>query len=258
MTDLSQSRHCRYLKFAVLGVLGCWLAGAFLLGCAGQKLPPPSKPGQPRPYRVNGIWYQPLHNARDYVEYGKASWYGKDFHGKRTSSGEIYNMHDLTAAHKTLPMGTFVRVHNLDNGGSVDVRINDRGPFVKGRIIDLSYSAAKEINIVGPGTAQVKVIALGAPAPGQSTESGPSYLPIDYYSGNFTFQVGAFTQKANAERMLEKLRMQYSNAHITTIIIGGSIFYRVRAGYADNLEEAERFEQRLVREGYPETFIVAE
>ena len=231
----------------------------FLYGCAAVSAPPPpARPGQPRPYRVNGQWYQPLDHARDFVQQGTASWYGLDFHGRRTSSGEAYNMYAMTAAHKTLPLGTYVRVENLRNHRSVDVRINDRGPFVRGRIIDLSYTAAKALDVVGPGTAPVKIVALGAPAQTPTTGQPPHYVPMDYYSGNFTFQVGAFAERANAERLVRKLAQNYKNAHMTTYDDGSRTFYRVRVGRSDNLEEAARYEQILVQNGYPETFIVAE
>jgi rare lipoprotein A len=238
------------------------LTVAILSACAGRK-PPPAQPGQPRPYKVHGTWYQPLAHAREFTQHGKASWYGKKFHGRRTSNGEIYDMYAMTAAHKTLPMGTYVRVFNLDSRKSVDVRVNDRGPFVRGRIIDLSYTAAKAVDMIGPGTASVKIQALGAPAPRptagtQSGYAGSKYVPIDYYSGNFTFQVGAFTEQANAQRLRQKLSLTYANAHITTFYDGSRTFYRVRVGLAASLDEAQRFEQRLLNDGYPETFIVAE
>ncbi len=220
--------------------------------------PPPAAPGKPRPYRVNGTWYQPVPNARGFVQEGLASWYGKKFHGRRTSNGERYDMYARTAAHKTLPLGTFVRVYNLKNGRTMDVRINDRGPFVRGRVIDLSYTAAKELGVVGPGTAPVRIEALGAPAPATPAGGAPTYIPIDYYSGNFTFQVGAFTERANAERLVSKLNRIYPNAHLTTYNDGRRIFYRVRVGRADSLQEAVRFEDTLVQKGFPDTFIVAE
>ena len=138
----------------------------------------------PRPYKIQGKWYHPIPDARGFTQTGIASWYGKDFHGKKTANGEIYNMHAMTAAHKTLPLGTWVRVYNLTNGKSCDVRVNDRGPFVRGRIIDLSYSAAKEIGLVGPGTAKVRIKAMAPPA---GAAQGDRNI---YYKGNFTIQLG--------------------------------------------------------------------
>jgi rare lipoprotein A len=164
----------------------------------------------------------------------------------------------MTAAHKTLPLGTYVRVHNLHTGRTVDVRVNDRGPFVRGRIIDLSFAAAKEIGLVGPGTARVRIVALGAPRQATATGGQSTYVPIDYYSGNFTFQVGAFAERANAERLVAKLRQRYKHAHMTTFFDGRQTFYRVRVGRSNNLEEAVAYEQELVRDGFSETFLVAE
>ena len=234
----------------------CLLAGILIQACASA--PPPTRPGQPRPYKVLGTWYQPMAHARDFKEEGLASWYGKDFHGRKTSSGEAYDMYGMTAAHKTLPLGTYVRVHNLSNSRSVDVRVNDRGPFVRGRVIDLTYTAASRIGMLGPGTAPVRIEALGALDPQRSGAGSPQYIPIDYYSGNFTFQLGAFTEKNNAERLVQRLASQYANAHMVPFYDGGRTFYRVRVGRASTLEQAERFEQNLRAAGFSETFIVAE
>jgi rare lipoprotein A len=255
--DVPKATQCSALQF--WGMVWLLAVLAFLQACTSAYYPPPpQQPGQPRPYRVFGRWYQPLPDARDFVQSGVASWYGRKFHGRKTSSGETYNMYDMTAAHKTLPLGTYVRVYNLENGRRVDVRINDRGPFVHGRIIDLSYSAAKQIALLGPGTAKVRVEALGAPAPDQTTDQSPRYIPIDYYSGNFTFQVGAFTDRSNAQRLVQKLEQLYKNAHTTTYSDGRQTFYRVRVGRAASLEDALRYEQLLVQNGFPDTFIVAE
>ncbi len=167
-------------------------------------------------------------------------------------------MYGISAAHKTLPMGTFVRVHNLTNGKSVDVRINDRGPFARGRIIDLSYGAAKRIGMVGPGTARVKVVALGAPKPAKAATGKQQYVPIDYYSGKFTFQVGAFAERANAERLVARLDRRYQNAHMQAYFDGQQTFYRVRVGKSSNLEDAVAYEARLIEGGFGQAFIVAE
>jgi rare lipoprotein A len=249
----------RLLRF----LAGAGLVLVFVHACARQQPPPPPVAGKPKPYRVNGIWYQPIANARDFTQEGLASWYGEEFHGRKTSNGERYNMYEPSAAHKTLPLGTYVRVHNLKNDRSLDVRINDRGPFVHGRIIDLSYAAAKALDIVGPGTAPVRIHALGAPGPSGSGSAGsdqgePVYVPIDYYSGNFTFQVGAFAERANAVRLVQRLNQVYGNAHMTAYDSGNQIFYRVRVGRTNSLQEAERFEQVLLKNGFPDTFIVAE
>jgi rare lipoprotein A len=245
--------NCFPIVFAALTLL--------LFGCASSTSksypPPPGEPGYPKPYKVLGKWYQPLPHSKGFRQRGLASWYGRDFHGKKTSNGEIYNMYAMTAAHKTLPLGTYVRAHNLENNQKVVVRINDRGPFVRGRIIDLSYAAAKEIGLVGPGTAEVEVVALGRPS-SSGSGSGSSYVSSDYYSGNFTFQVGAFVDRENAERLKRKLDRTYQNAHITVYNNGVDIFYRVRVGKASTLEQAMEYEAYLIRNGFPDAFVVAE
>ena len=164
-------------------------------------------------------------------------------------------MYALTAAHKTLPLGTWVRVHNLENGRQLEVRINDRGPFVHGRIIDLSYTGAKRLGLVGPGTANVEIVALGER---RQTASGQAYVPVDYYSGKFTFQVGAFSNRDNAERLKDKLNQTFTNAHVVPYDRGDAIFYRVRVGSCNDLVTADRYERQLAENGYPDAFIVAE
>jgi rare lipoprotein A len=249
----------RLTEFCLIGICAFLVIWSF--GCARNtptsQPPPPSKPGQPKPYKVLGKWYQPLPHSEGFKQRGLASWYGRDFHGKKTSNGEIYNMYAMTAAHKTLPLGTYVRVQNLENNRSAVVRINDRGPFVRGRIIDLSYTAAKEIGIVGPGTARVEVVALGK----RSTVSGGSsstYTADDYYSGNFTFQVGAFLSRENAEKQRHQLSQRYKNAHITVYDRGDQIFYRVRVGRFTSLEEAVEQEKILIQDGFTDAILVAE
>lgn len=204
-----------------------------------------------------GKWYQPLPDSKGFRQRGIASWYGRDFHGKKTSNGEVYNMYALTAAHKTLPLGTFVEVRNLQNNRRVRVRINDRGPFVRGRIIDLSYAGASELGVVGPGTARVEVIALATPAAAGGAMPD-SYKPVDLYAGNFTFQIGAFVNRENARRLTAKLNEKYQNAHITVYDRGDQIFYRVRVGKFTSLKQAEAQESVLIQDGYPDLFIVAE
>ncbi|HLW78842.1 MAG TPA: septal ring lytic transglycosylase RlpA family protein, partial [Terriglobia bacterium] len=180
-------------------------------------------------------------------EEGLASWYGHPFHGRSTSSGEIYNMYDITAAHKTLPFGTQVRVHDLDNGQSVDVRINDRGPFVEGRIIDLSYAAAQQLHLVGPGTALVWLEILN---PG--LVAGPAAIP-----GVFAVQVGAFRDRNNAERLRLKIESQFGPVIIQSFDRGDGLFHRVRVGRADSEDAARGLATRLQQAGLAtETFVV--
>lgn len=223
-----------------------------LAGCVSA--PPQgyyTKQGTQRAYQIDGKWYQPVDSSNGYEEEGIASWYGKDFHGKKTSNGETYNMYAMTAAHKTLPIGTYVRVILLDNGKETIVRINDRGPFVKGRIIDLSYKAASEIGIADSGTARVKIAALGDAV-------GDKLVARDYQHGNFMVQVGAFTVKSNATRLRDNLLQRYSNVSITTYDRGDTVFYRVRVGGAVSLKEAERLKGRLETEGVESPFVVAD
>jgi rare lipoprotein A len=210
--------------------------------------PPETRPGQPKPYKALGQWYMPLSNAKGFRQKGIASWYGPDFHGKRSSSGEVYNMHDMTAAHKTLPLGTLVRVRSLQNQLTIDVRINDRGPFVGDRIIDLSHEAARRLDVIGPGTAPVEIEAIGV-------LEGSS---IDLYSGNFTFQVGAFGTRENAERLRAELGPRFGNAHIVEFEQTGRIFYRLRVGKCSSLDEAIAYESYLKQNGFMDAFVVAE
>ena len=249
----------RLNTFCLLLICACFIFWA--LGCVSStstsQPPPLSKPGHPKPYKVLGKWYQPLSHSDGFRQRGLASWYGRDFHGKKTSNGEIYNMYAMTAAHKTLPLGTYVQVHNLENNRSTVVRINDRGPFVRGRIIDLSYSAAREIRIVGPGTARVEVVALGK----RTTTTGKtasSYTAGDYYTGNFTFQVGAFLSRENAEKQRRQLAQRYKNAHIAVYDRGDQIFYRVRVGRFSTLKEAVEQEKILIQDGFADPILVAE
>lgn len=227
-------------------------------GCTSAR-PPSTSPPYPKPYIVLGKKYQPLPHARDFIQSGKASWYGREFHGKKTASGEIYNMHAMSAAHKTLPLGTYVRVRNLNNNKEVIVRINDRGPFVRGRIIDLSYAAAKKIGIVGPGTAPVKIVALGRSGQRETKSKGSrSYIPADYYKGNFTIQIGAFKDRNNAERLKQKLDRSYKNVHIIPYSREDEVLYRVRVGRCSTLEEAIKYEEILIQNGFRDAFTIAE
>lgn len=167
-------------------------------------------------------------------------------------------MYGLSAAHKTLPLGTWVRVENLDNGKTMDVRVNDRGPFVRGRIIDLSYGAAKKLGVLGPGTAPVKVVALGTTRDADLPEKKRTYQPVDYNKGVYTFQVGAFTDQGNAERFKEKLAQTYTNAHVVSHQDGDLTFYRVRVGETRSLSQAIEYEAYLAQNGFPQVITVAE
>ena len=248
-------RYCRtvYRLFVV-----CSISGFFLYGCS-VLAPPAVPPGYPKPYRMGGTWYKPLPHARSFTQFGKASWYGTEFHGKRTANGETYNMYDMTAAHKTLPFDTYVSVRNLENNKTAIVRINDRGPFARGRIIDLSYSAAKKLGIVGPGTTDVEIVAL--PGPGERYTAGgktASYPVTDLYQGNFTVQIGAFGDRANAEKLRNQLARTYQHVYVTSYSNGRDTVYRVKVGRYSNLAQANRFESMMIQKGYKDAFAVAE
>lgn len=212
-----------------------------------------------KPYKIKGVRYTPIASANGFIQNGKASWYGRKFHGRKTSNGEIYNMYAMTAAHKTLPMNTWVSVHNLENDKKIVVRINDRGPFVRGRIIDLSYTGAKRIGIVGPGTTNVTVTALGrATSYSKKTKNPVEFKPVDYWKGNFTVQVGAFHVKSNAEKYRNKLSKKYKNAHITKFTDDRGTFYRVRIGKFTNLKNADKLSEKIIKKGRGSAFVVAE
>jgi rare lipoprotein A len=257
------------------------LAGVALLFAACASQPPPRQPAsrkspvyvppkpqakQPKPatqksYKVMGKWYHPVARADGFTQRGKASWYGKKFHGRKTANGERYDMYGVTAAHKTLPLGTWVRVENLDNGRQLDIRLNDRGPFVHGRIIDLSYGAAKKLGVVGPGTANVKLTALGnRVSAAQTTASKPAaYRPVDWNKGRFTFQVGAFSDPANAKRYRAKLDTLYKNAHIKPYFHPDhGKLYGVRIGLATTYKKALEYKTTLRQKGFPGAFTIAE
>jgi rare lipoprotein A len=170
------------------------------------------------------------------IQKGLASWYGPEFHGKLTSNKEIYNMHDLTAAHPTLPFGTYVKVTNLDNGKSVVVRINDRGPFVKGRIIDLSYAAAIKLGMSGAGVVPVMIEVLKKYSPKKSSQK-------------YFVQVGAFISKKNAKSLKKDLLRRYRNVQISILKTSSQTFYRVRIR-ARSMEAAEKIAKKLLKEGY--------
>ena len=159
------------------------------------------------------------------TETGIASWYGNPYHGRRAANGEIYDMEKLTAAHRTLPFGARVRVTNLDNGMDVEVRINDRGPFVDGRVIDLSRAAARQIAMLGPGTARVRLLILGYE------------LPDDSVGGEFAVQVGAFQEKPRAERLKRELERRFSPVELIPRE-GGVIQWRVVVGRRNSEQDA--------------------
>ncbi len=213
--------------------------------------------GHQKAYEVNGERYRPLLDHSGFCEEGMASWYGSDFHGKRTSNGEIYDMHAMTAAHKTLPLGVSVMVTNKSNNRSLVVRVNDRGPFVRGRVIDLSYAAAKELDVVDPGTVPVRIEALGYLEANASATKVYYRQPVSYDKGNYAVQIGAFVVESNARNLAEELIRRYGKADVRKGLVDGKVFYRVQVGKYDSLSAARKAEAELSSREYPGAFVVA-
>jgi len=218
---------------------------------------PLSKYGN-RPYIVHGKTYYPLKNANGYKERGIASWYGKKFHGRRTSSGEPYDMYAMTAAHKTLPLPSYVRVQNLKNGRLVIVRLNDRGPFVDNRVIDLSFSAATKLGIVGAGTGIVEVAVVAA-ATTELPDPAPAPTAQIHVPPRLYLQVGAFTSRENAANLQSRLRAaQLGPIFITSEFQGNVRMFRVRVGPLASVAESDRLVQRAMAYGIADAHIVIE
>jgi rare lipoprotein A len=172
------------------------------------------------------------------IESGVSSWYGPNFHGKLTANGEKYDMDGVTAAHRTLPFGSIVLVENLDNGKTVQVRINDRGPYAKNRIIDLSRGAAEKIDMIGPGTARVRLYLLE----GDLQKSRVTNLKVP----NYTVQLGSYKSKPDAEAQAKKVK----NGHVEKVIVHNETYYRVYAGSFTDAKEAQKEMKRLNRMGF--------
>ena len=173
-----------------------------------------------------------------------ASWYGAEFHGRPTASGEKFDMNGLTCAHRELPFGTLLQVTNISNRKAVRCVVNDRGPFVRERDIDLSYGAAKEIGLIGPGTAMVRIISLGRDA---------GYIKEVRYTssgGPYTIQVGAFRERDNALRLKSGLELKYVDVYIIEAAVDNATFYRVRIGKFQSKEEAFARAKAMAEEGY--------
>jgi rare lipoprotein A len=259
--NCQESNHLLSFTFAYVKslrlVVATLLIPAILGGCARRHAtnqPPAQTPspapsvGQPRvtpgSSKASGappaIERQPAVPG-EYVEEGVASWYGVPFNGRRTSNGEIYDMHEFTAAHRTLPFGAVVRVTNLRNGKQIQVRINDRGPFVADRVIDLSLSAAQAIEMIGPGTAQVRLELIGGPNP---------------VAGVFAVQIGAFSRQENAERLRAEMESRNLVVAIVTYDSANGVLYRVRVGRLATEEAANQLAAQLHSTDQFTTFVV--
>lgn len=288
----------RFPSVLHLGLLCLLLLPLCLSGCGSKKLA--SKPhisgtvkkkartpATQRPYVINGITYYPIPSAAGYRELGIASWYGKPFHGRRTSNGEVYNMYGPTAAHKTLPMHTMLLVRNLDNGRSTVVRINDRGPFVRERIIDLSYTKAEELGVLARGIARVEIVALeeveemprasvavaqparrpqtgtASPQPRQEAEEPARPAPKpkqpipDFDKGNFFVQMGAFERIEDARVQARKFAKLGRDVVIQQYPAAGMNLYRVLVFASNSLREAKQYEAQMRQAGYKYTLLLA-
>lgn len=218
-------------------VLSVMLAISMLFGADGNPMPPRA--------------YEP--------ETGLASWYGYPYHGQMSAGGEVYDMEKMTAAHPTLPFGTWVRVMNLRNEKSVEVRITDRGPFVEGRIIDLSKAAARSVDMLDYGTARVRVEVISGPhdsadAPSEDTPLTPP--PPAVVTDAFAVQVGAFGSRANAERLLASMRARYGSGRIVERE-GTPTLYRVMIGAEKTQDAAVALAVRIRQDATQQTAFVA-
>ncbi|MGD8407833.1 MAG: septal ring lytic transglycosylase RlpA family protein [Thiohalophilus sp.] len=241
---------------------------------AVPRVEPRSRYGNPDSYVVNGQRYYVKTSSVGYAQRGMASWYGKKFHGHRTSNGETYDMYGMTAAHKTLPLPTYAEVTNLNNGRKIIVRINDRGPFHPDRIIDLSYAAARKLDMTGSGTVPVMVRAIDprqptTPVQAKSSEassryvaaqmgrlpekSSPQTLPDTVStpdSGTDIFiQVGAFSSRDNAEQLRNRLNQEFQGLHVAAAFHDETRLYRVRIGPLESRQQADQLMEQILRSG---------
>lgn len=212
----------RLLQAHVVAAVALLAAMAVVVACTSTGPPPAGKP----------------------FERGYASWYGGKFHGRHTASGEVFDTHRLTAAHRTLPFGTLVEVRNLDNGRTVRVRINDRGPFVRGRVIDLSYAAARQLEMIGPGTARVELAIVAA---AEEVPEALAALPF------YTVQLGAFVDPARAEALAGRVAGDYPEVTVRS----DGTWHRVQVGEFAHRRAAERLRRELARLGLAAVVVTA-
>ncbi len=217
-----------------------------------------TRAGNKNPYTVLGKTYYLIEDESAYKERGKASWYGTKFHGRRTSNGEIYDMYAMTAAHKTLPIPSYVRVTNVANGKTVVVRVNDRGPFHSSRIIDLSYAAAQRIGILGAGTGLVDVeIVLpedGPPPPRAAQAAAP--VPGSQLPPNTFLQVGAFGAEASARQFAADVGRRLTYPVVVSRVHTDKTLYRVRVGPLADARQLQDAREQIQRLNIPQPHVV--
>ena len=183
-----------------------------------------------------------------------ASWYGPKFHGRPTASGEIFDMYAMTCAHKEYPFGTRLKVTNMENNRSAECVVNDRGPFVKGRDIDLSYAVAKELGVIGPGMTRVMLETKGR----DNSYIRPVKVQTSEMKGPFAIQVGAFTESINAIQLKVALRLKYANVYVQETEVNGENYYRVRVGNYQDYNTALSVAEKLGQEGYQALLLKAD
>jgi peptidoglycan lytic transglycosylase len=227
---------------------------------AVPKNEPRSRYGNPKSYEVFGQRYYVMESSKGFVEKGIASWYGTKFHGRRTSSGETYDMYEMTAAHKNLPLPTYVQVTNLNNGKQIIVKVNDRGPFHENRIIDLSYTAAIKLDVVkkGTGLVEIRVLEQGQTIPVKSVTRAPVQTVSTASDNNgFFIQVGSFGNPVNAENLKHKLgTLATGLVKVSPVVVSGNTLYRVRIGPLTDIDQADSIVSSLADYGVHEHRIV--
>lgn len=231
----------------------------------------PRRAGNKSPYNVWGKEYWVRESNDGYVQRGTASWYGEKFHGHNTSNGEVFDMYEMTAAHKSLRIPGYARVTNLDNGRSVIVRVNDRGPFHGDRLIDLSYAAAKKLGYQGRGTARVEVAAITVKPDGSMTLAGKPFpdagAPVDAErladsgTGNEALfvQLGSFSQRNPAEALMDRARRAVANPmRVREIETASGRFHRVQVGPFRDEDEALRTQSLLENQGFGQSILLTD
>ncbi len=271
-----------------LGLAGCAesqhvanVADELQLGTPDQRAAATGNYKVGQPYRINGSWYYPAEDYA-YVETGIASWYGAEFDGRRTANGEAFDMTRVSAAHRTLPLPSMVKVTNLENGRSLAIRVNDRGPFTRGRIIDVSRKAAELLGFRRAGTARVRVeilatesrqlkqaalqgasadrqlASLRAPATGQGAVASQDQVTVQIpVATRLYVQVGAFTRPENAARLQSELS-GFGQSHVHAIEVDGRRFYRVRVGPIETIGNADWVLGQVIQAGYPQAQLVVD